>query len=160
MKDVLALTGLMTLFACTPPSDPGSGRESVFPGLAGRWRSSEDPSWALELTGVCCGSKPKLQGAISHGDQRMGLKPLSYANVYPIVKPDSASVPEYAMAVVLAAEGNVICAVEGAVEDNAGGRLFPNPVMPDSAVLALTFTSATATGCDSAWATMAFVKEP
>ena len=145
-------------WSCIPSteSEPGMG----FQNLEGVWVASEDTSLVLNLDRACCGSKPRLEGSLGYGRLRVALDPVSSANAYPIQLPDSAGSLAYAFEITLAAPLDPICAVDGFVEDRSGRRIFPQPVLPDSAVLALTITSRTAKGCDSLWTTMPFERRP
>ena len=141
-------------WSCTPSTESEPGID--FQNLEGAWVASGDTSLVLNLDRACCGSKPRLKGSLGHGGIRVALDAVSYANAYPIQLPDSAGSLEYAFEITLTAPLDPICAVDGFVEDRSGRRIFSQPTLPDSAVLALTFSSRTAQGCDSLWTTMLF----
>lgn len=145
-------------WSCTPSTESEPGID--FQNLAGAWVASEDASLVLNLERACCGSRPKLEGFLSRGGDRIALDPVSYATTYPIQLPDSVGSREYAFEITLTTPLDPICAVDGFVEDRSGRRTFTQPALPDSAVLALTFSSRTAQGCDSLWTTMRFERRP
>jgi hypothetical protein len=152
-----ALLAACLFWSCTPTAPPEG---SDYRNLVGRWIARNDSSIVLTFTGACCGSKPRLEGSLGHGEVRVALDPPSYANAYPIQLPDSAGSREYAFEIALTVPLDPICAADGFVEDRSGGRAFSQPVLPDSAVLALTFSSRTARGCDSLWMPLLFERKP
>jgi hypothetical protein len=152
-----ALVAAGLFWSCTPTAtSEGSGYQD----LVGTWTSRDDSSIVLTFSRACCGSKPTLEGSLGRGGMRVPLDLPSYANTYPIQLPDSVGPSEYAFEIALTAALDPICAVDGFVEDGSGRRAFPEPVLPDSAVLAVTLSSRTARGCDSLWTTMRFERKP
>jgi hypothetical protein len=126
--------------------------------LTGTWRAEADTSFTLIFSQICCGSRPALKGSIRHGGQHLDLDPPSYANMYPIRKPDSSTA--YAFELFLTSPLDPICTIDGFVQDKAGKKEFAQPTLPDSAFLALTISAKGSKGCDSVWAPMLFKKQP
>jgi hypothetical protein len=154
--DCRALLAACLFWSCTPTVPP---EEPEYRNLVGRWIARDDSSIVLTFTGVCCGSKPRLEGNLACLGVRGPLDPSSYANTYPIQLPDSVGSREYAFEIALTAPLDPICAVDGFVEDGSGRRAFSRPALPDSVVLALTFSSRTVRGCDSSWTPRLFERK-
>lgn len=150
------LLWVLLVWSCTPQTQPDLN--SALKELTGTWRASGDSSLALTFTRACCGSRPTLEGSLRHGDKRVALDRLSYANIYPVQKPDSSTV--YTFEVFLTSPLDPICTIDGFVQDKAGKKEFAQPVMPDSAVLSLTISAKGAKDCDSLWEPMIFEKAP
>jgi len=149
---------LVTVLLCSCISQTQTEQGADYGGLVGTWRTQTDPSLVLTLSRVCCGSKSGLGGSLLWKASQANLESLSYAILYPIQKPDAST--EYSFEIVLSPHLDPICAVDGFVQDGSGKSAFPQPVLPDSAVLALTLSSRTVRGCDSLWTTMLFERRP
>jgi hypothetical protein len=152
--------GLPSLAAvCLVSSCLRQPREEDLPGfgkLLGRWESEADTSLELRITRVCCGTRPAIEGRLRWGKAFAVLEAGSYAQMYPVEKPDSGATREYVFELVLAAQAGSICGMDGFVRDRYGTEGFSRPALPESAVLKFAISGMTARGCDSAWTPMEF----
>jgi hypothetical protein len=155
MDRIRYLLALVLLSSCVPQTQTEPGAD--YGKLVGSWKSRADTSLVLAFSRVCCGSKPEIQGSLRWMGRQSALDSLNYVSLYPIQMPDSAT--EYSFEIILFPHLETICSIDGFVLDRDGRRSLSQPIIPDSAVLALTLSRRTEHGCDSLWAPMIFERE-